>query len=299
MSGASWRRAPRLPARAPAGSTLAMIDQVSVDVGGHRAVHDVTLELRAGELVALVGPNGAGKSTLLGTLAGDLQASTGRVHIDGSPVNEWSARELAMRRAVLPQQVTVSFPFAVREVVAMGRAPWRATPTSDDDDAVVERALVQTDVAHLGHRTFPTLSGGERARVALARVVAQSSQLMLWDEPTAALDVHHQELVLALARDLAAEGAGVVGVLHDLGSAARWADRVLLLDRGRVVADGPPESVLEPSILGRVYGHRIDVLPHPVTGSLLVVPVSSRARPCPAALDMQASRQLLGTPNSD
>ena len=114
-------------------------------------------------------------------------------------------------------------------------------------------------------------------------------------------DFTREELyeVLALARDLAAEGAGVVGVLHDLGSAARWADRVLLLDRGRVVADGPPESVLEPSILGRVYGHRIDVLPHPVTGSLLVVPVSSRARPCPAALDMQASRQLLGTPNSD
>jgi iron complex transport system ATP-binding protein len=263
------------------GATLASARSLSIELGGSTVVSEADLDVRAGEVVALVGPNGAGKSTLLGALAGDIPAASGTVTIDGRPLADWSATELAMRRAVLPQQVTVSFPFVVREVVRMGRAPWARTRHADEDDAVIDTTLAQTDATRFGHRPFLTLSGGERARVALARICAQRTQLMLWDEPTAALDVHHQELVLGLARSLAADGVGVVVVLHDLGSAARWSDRVVLLDRGRIVADGAPGTVLESSTLSRVYDHRLEVLEHPRTGVLLVVPVGPTAASCP------------------
>ena len=144
------------------------------------------------------------------------------------------------------------------------------------------RALADADVAHLAERHVPSLSGGERARVALARVLAQATQLLLLDEPTAALDVHHQELVLSTVRARADAGDGAVVVLHDLGLAAAHADRVAVLAEGRVVADGPPDAVLTPDLLSAVYQHPIDVLRHPATGALLVLPRRSppaRSRP--------------------
>ncbi len=244
---------------------------VVVRLGGTPVVRGVDLAVRPGELVALLGPNGAGKSTLLGTLAGDHRAADGTVLLDGRDLATWSARDLARRRAVLPQRTAVSFPFTVREVVAMGRAPWAGTPAEDEDDAVVERALEACDVAHLTDRTVPTLSGGERARVALARVLAQHTGLLLLDEPTAALDLHHQELVMAQARRHADDGGAVLVVLHDLTLAAAWADRTCLLDQGVVVADGAPRDVLTEATLSRVYGCPVDVVPHPRTGDPIVV----------------------------
>jgi iron complex transport system ATP-binding protein len=177
-----------------------------------------------------------------------------------------------MRRAVLPQQVAVSFPFQVVDVVRMGRAPWAATPAEELDDVVVLDALRAADVVHLASRRFPTLSGGERARVALARVLAQRAQLVLLDEPTAALDVHHQELVFEVARARVEEGDGVVVVVHDLGLAAAHADRVALIADGRLVEVGPPSTVMSPEMLSAVYHHDIEVLTHPGTGELLVIP---------------------------
>lgn len=266
--------APVTPAtvRRPAGEVVLAAHGVSVGLGGRPVLEGADLEVRAGELVALVGPNGAGKSTLLGALSGDIPPAAGEVRLDGRPLAGHRPLHLARRRAVLLQQVAVAFPFPVRDVVRMGRSPWVATAAEDGDDAVVAAALADTDTTHLADRTFPTLSGGERARAALARVLAQQAQVLLLDEPTAALDLHHQELVLATARGRADAGDAVVVVLHDLGLAAAHADRVAVVADGRIVADGPPAAVLTPERLAGVYRHEVDVFAHPVTGALVVLP---------------------------
>jgi iron complex transport system ATP-binding protein len=291
MSGATlarrWSRDIVLPVRRARGERLVDARDVSVTLGGRAVLDAVHLHVDAGEVVALVGPNGAGKSTLLAALTGEAHLVEGSIELDGASLGSWSHADLARRRAVLPQHVTVSFPFSVTDVVRMGRAPWGRTGRAEEDDAVIADALRVTDVARLATRPFPTLSGGERARVALARVLAQRTQLLLLDEPTASLDVHHQELVLDVARRRAAAGDGVVAVLHDLGLAAAHADRVVVLSKGRVVADGPPAEVLTPARLTEVYRHDIEVLEHPVTGALLVVP---RRRPL---LPPGAGRDLL------
>lgn len=233
---------------------------------------DVSLTLAFGEVHALVGPNGAGKSTLLGVLAGDRQPDHGRVLIDGQPVTALSARALARRRSVLMQHNPVTFAFTARQVVEMGRAPWLRTPAADEDAAAVEEALAAADVAHLAGRPISALSGGERARVALARVLAQRTRVLLLDEPTAALDLRHQEDVLGIARAQAAAGSCVAVVLHDLDAALAYSDRVTLLDHGRIVASGAPIDVLTPDRIAAVYGQPVDVFPNPVTGRTVIVP---------------------------
>ncbi|WP_067651037.1 heme ABC transporter ATP-binding protein [Nocardia harenae] len=256
---------------------------VTVARGRREVLTTVDFEVATGEVVALVGPNGAGKSTLLAALAGELPASTGAVELDGRPVTAWSALDMARRRAVLPQSHTVGFPFTAREVVAMGRAPWAGTDRDHDDETAIDAALAAADVTHLAARPFPTLSGGERARVALARVLAQDTATLLLDEPTAALDLGHQEAVLGLARDRARDGAAVVIVVHDLGIAAAYADRVAVLDRGRVAADGAPRAVLTTGLLSAVYRHPVEVIDHPVTGAQLVLPVRRVSAATPAS----------------
>ena len=270
--GRRRRAEPAAPARVDVGRPLVVAETVQVALGGKEVLHDASLGVRAGELVALVGPNGAGKSTLLGALAGDVEVAGGSVELGGRAISDIAPDDLARRRAVLLQQVAVAFPFRVVEVVRMGRAPWAGLIDGAADDAVVREVLATTDTTHLAARTFPTLSGGERARVALARVLAQGAQLLLLDEPTAALDLHHQELVLETARRRADAGDGVVVVLHDLGLAAAHADRVVVVAGGRVVADGTPVDVLTPERLRAVYDHDIEVIRHPGTGALLVLP---------------------------
>lgn len=272
MSTLRWGRPPAMPERQPVGSPLVAARGLGVELGGRSVLTDVELEVHAGELLALVGPNGAGKSTLMGALVGDLPPSTGTVDIGGRPAGAWSHIELAMRRSVLPQQVAVSFPFEVRDVVRMGRSPWAGTEREGEDSRVIRASLREADVVAFARRRVPTLSGGERARVALARVLAQDTQLLMLDEPTAALDVHHQELVFEVARRRIERGDGVVTVVHDLGLAAGHADRVALLADGRLVAVGPPDQVLLPELLSEVYRHDIEVVAHPVTGALLVLP---------------------------
>ena len=266
------RRRAHVPERTASGVCLARARHVSVELGGQTVVRDVDLEVHVGEVVALVGPNGSGKSTLLAALTGDASLASGDVELDGAPIGSWASRELAMRRAVLPQHAVVTFPFTVHQVVRMGRAPWLGTPRADDDDRAVAHALDVTDVSALASRAYTSLSGGEQARVMLARVLAQEAQLVVLDEPTAALDLHHQEVVLATARARAAAGDGVLVVLHDIGAAGVCADRIALLDQGRLVACGPPHDVLVPERLREVYRHDVEVLVHPVTGELLVVP---------------------------
>lgn len=155
----------------------------------------------------------------------------------------------------------------------MGRAPWAGTEREDEDDAAVAAAMAATEVTRFAARPFSALSGGEKARVALARVLAQRAPLMLLDEPTAALDLRHQELVLRICRERAAAGDAVVVVLHDLGLAAAYADRVAVLHDGRIAELGPPEAVFSGELLGEVYRQPVEVFPHPRTGTPLIVPV--------------------------
>ena len=233
---------------------------------------DAAIDIRAGEVHALVGPNGAGKSTLFGVLAGDVTHVAGTVVLDGMDLRRYPARAVARLRAVLLQQNAVSFPFSVAEVVRMGRAPWARTAEEANDDERVAEAMRATEIEGLAHRTVTSLSGGERARVALARVLAQATGILLLDEPTAALDLKHQEDVLRLVRDRARAGDAVAIVLHDLNAALANADRVTLLDGGRVVATGAPAEVLTAERIAAVYRQAVDVFPHPITGVPLVVP---------------------------
>lgn len=252
---------------------LLALRAASVRVDGAALLDQVDLDVRAGEVLTVVGPNGAGKSTLLSVVAGDRRPDGGAVTWEGTPLAAVGTAELARLRAVLLQENAVSFPFRVVDVVRMGRAPWRGTPAEDRDEDVVAASLDAADVHHLAERRYPSLSGGEKARASLARVLAQEPRLLLLDEPTAALDVRHQEQVLATARRRARAGDAVVVVLHDLALAAAWADRVLVLDRGRVAGWGTPAEVLTADLLSRVYRHPVDVVAHPLTGDLLVLPV--------------------------
>ena len=241
-------------------------------VGGVSILEDVSLEVHYGQVLALVGPNGAGKSTLLSLLAGDDVPSEGSIELDGRPMTEWSPGERARVRAVLLQSNQVAFSFTVRQVIEMGRAPWLGTLQSDDDETAIEAALAEADVAGLAERAFPTLSGGERARASLARVLAQTTPILLLDEPTAALDLRHQEEVLRIARRRATAGGAVVAVLHDLSLAAAYADEIAMIHRGRLVALGAPADVLTAERVAEVYGLEVRILPDPDTGRPIVLP---------------------------
>lgn len=245
---------------------------VTVRIGGRVLLDAVDLDVHAGEVLALVGPNGAGKSTLLGVVAGDTTPESGRTVLDGTDLRKWRLGDLARRRALLTQANSVAFPFSVREVVAMGRAPWTGLDEGDDDEAIIDSSLAATDTTHLQVRTFPTLSGGEKARVSLSRALAQRTGILLLDEPTAAVDLRHQEIVLELARSVADAGGAVVVVLHDLALAAAWADRMVMIAGGRVRAQGAPAEVLTPDLVHEVYQQPVLIHRHPVTGDLLVTP---------------------------
>ncbi|WP_435743614.1 heme ABC transporter ATP-binding protein [Nocardioides sp. SYSU DS0663] len=264
------------------GSTAALVARgLTVELGGAAVLTDVDLDVRAGELLALVGPNGAGKSTLLGVLSGDVVPATGVLEVAGRPVADHSARELARLRAVQLQKQGLAFGFRVADVVRMGRSPWHRSVRAADDDRVVGAAMVRADVSPLAERLFPTLSGGEQARTSFARLLAQETPVLLLDEPTAALDIRHQEALLRVVRQEVAAGAAAVVVLHDLSLAAAYADRVCVLAGGRVRAIGTPADVLTGELLSDVYAHPVEVLDH--AGHLVVVPVRD-PRPGPTAV---------------
>ena len=261
------------PRRIPVGETVVAAKQVRVERGGRALLDGVSLELHAGEVLALLGPNGAGKSTLMALLSGDVPPDGGLVEFGGRPIGDWSLMELARRRSVLLQDNQIMFPFTVHQVVEMGRAPWRRTPFEDDDNAAIAEAIAAADIGHLGNRRVPSLSGGERARVAFARVLAGRTGVLMLDEPTAALDLGHQEAVLTLARERARAGDAVLVVLHDLNLAAAYADRIALLRDGRVVACDAPERVLTAEIVGDVYRTPVEIIPHPTSGKGIVLPL--------------------------
>lgn len=236
-------------------------------------VEDVNFSLKAGEILMLVGPNGAGKSTLLKMLAGEWRPDHGTVRIHEKRLQEWAPSDLALCRAVLPQQSPLTFPFSVKEVVGFGRTPHDTGVV--EDQRIVEQQLAACDVLHLADSPYTQLSGGEKQRVHWARIFAQiggiSAPLLLMDEPTSALDLSHQLSLFQLLRERAAKGLSAVIALHDLNLAARFGDRMLMLKSGRVAAAGTPREVLTPATLATVFGVTAAVLPHPQGDYPLVV----------------------------
>lgn len=245
---------------------------VQVARGGRMLLDDVDLQVEAGSFTALVGPNGAGKSTMLHVIAAIARPDAGRVLLGGRDTEGMRRRERALFTALVEQQADTLLDLSVAEVVALGRTPHiplLGAPGADDA-RVVASALDRMDATSLAARRFTELSGGERQRVLLARALAQQPTLLLADEPTNHLDIHAQLHTLGLLRSLADEGLGVLAVLHDLTLAARYADRVVVLDGGRVAASGTPTETLTGPLIGRVYGVRADVVAHPRDGSPLI-----------------------------
>lgn len=262
-----------VPQRAMLGETVCAAESVHLERGGRVLLDSVSLELRAGEVLALLGPNGAGKSTLLSVLSGDVTPDRGSVRFADRDISDWSLSDLSRRRSVLLQDNQLLFPFTVHQVVEMGRAPWRRTPLEEDDNAAISEAITAADVAHLGNRRVPSLSGGERARSGFARVMAGRTGVLMLDEPTAALDLGHQEAVLGIARERAKAGDAVLVVLHDLNLAGAYADRIALLRDGSILACDAPDRVLTAEIVSEVYRTPVEVVPHPVTGKGIVLPL--------------------------
>lgn len=240
-------------------------DGLVVRRGGRALLDGVGIALAAGRVTAVIGPNGAGKSTLLRCLSGELSPDAGEVRFLGRPLVDWPAAELARRRAVLPQESDLRFPFRVEEVVRLGRVPHPGAGETAHDRALAREALARVDLGALADRIYPTLSGGERQRVHLARAWVQlrpapgeapaKGGALLLDEPTSSLDLAHQHGVLALARELARdEGTAVLAVLHDLNLALAYADDAVVLRGGRVFASGPAERVLSPPLVREVFG---------------------------------------------
>ncbi|MFO7976413.1 MAG: ABC transporter ATP-binding protein [Candidatus Hydrogenedentota bacterium] len=241
---------------------------------------DVDVGVSGGEVVGIIGPNGSGKSTFLRVLCGFLRPDKGHVLLDDRPLRTISSRDRANILAFLPQTVTPAFALSAFEVVLMGRYP-RLGPLgapSAHDRNVALRCMRETQTADLRNRDFGTLSGGERQRVLLASILAQEPDLLLLDEPTAALDIHHQAEIFVLLRELAGNGYGVAVVTHDLNVAGQFCDRLVLMSsRARIVAQGTSRQVLTAELLSGAYESPIVVTEHPITGTPLVCPKPAAA----------------------
>jgi iron complex transport system ATP-binding protein len=237
-------------------------DKLGVSFGDAEILKNVSLTVDRGEIVGLVGPNGAGKTTLLKLLAQLLEADGGQVFWNDAPIAALDERARSRALAYLAQGAPAHWPLPVEKLVELGRIPhlawWQGLATADRD--AVDRALVDAEVAHLRERLVTTLSGGERTRVLLARVFATGPQLILADEPVASLDPYHQLHVMSLLQGHARGGGAVLVVLHDLNLAARYCDRLVLLDEGQVRAEGVPREVLADTALAEAYGVGVELV---------------------------------------
>ncbi|MEM1046078.1 MAG: heme ABC transporter ATP-binding protein [Pseudomonadota bacterium] len=252
--------------------------EAGLQIGSAWLVRESTLRLRPGELTVIVGPNGAGKSTLLKMMSGEMRPTTGFVLLRGNDLRTLDAAYLAGRRAVLPQSSHLSFPFTVLEVVRMGVLPGYGSHADDNDLALAILDVV--DLQGFADRRFQTLSGGEQQRAHLARVLCQihSSPQEAWDkyvfldEPVSSLDLKHQVQVMEVARECCRQGTGVLAILHDLNLAALFADRLIMMQDGCCVADGPPHAVITPDRVAEVFGIRALVNTSPPAGRPFVLP---------------------------
>jgi len=235
----------------------------------------VRLNITQGEFVGIIGPNGAGKSTLLKVLIGLHRPVRGQVTLMGRDINDYSAKELARMRAYVPQTPEIPLLYNVQQIVRMGRYPYQSAFGVSDaaGEHVVTQALKQLELSGLKQRLFSQLSGGEQQRALLASALAQQSPLLFLDEPTSALDLKHQQSIFRhLRRLVLEEGKTIVTVTHDVNLAAQFCDRLILLNRGRVVAEGAPADVLKFRLLQQVYGVKVYIDINPFTGSIYILP---------------------------
>jgi len=255
-------------------STAVSIKNVSKQFDNIEVLRDINLTVEKGSVVSILGSSGSGKSTLLRQRTGYLQPYGGRCSLLGTPLEAWSIAELAKTRAVMRQNGHMAFPFSVQEVIRMGRHPWRTCSSRDETD----RIMALCDCRELAARDYRQLSGGEQQRVQLARLLVQlwepipSPKWLFLDEPTSALDIHHQQHLFRLLRRLVRERQfNVCCVLHDLNLAARYADRVVLMDKGRVVDSGSPQDVLQQRALKTLYQADITVIKESENQTPLIV----------------------------
>lgn len=266
---------------APSSAAAATLATRELTLGyAERAVIDgLTLEIPPGKVTAIVGPNGCGKSTLLAGLARIRTPRSGTVVLDGRAIGSLPTREVARRLALLPQDASAPDGLTVEELVRFGRQPYRGLMRqwSPEDAAVVGGALRDTQMEALADRPLDSLSGGQRQRAWIAMTVAQDTPLLLLDEPTSALDLGHQIEVLELIRKLARRGKTIVMVIHDLASACRYADHIVAMHAGRIIAEGAPADIVTATLVERLYGVRCTLLHEPLTGVPLIVnPVAVR-----------------------
>ena len=260
--------------------SLFQLDRVDVSLNSTRILNGVSFEVQSGEFLGIIGPNGSGKSTLLRTMAGVLSPASGSVRLDGSEVARTPGRQLARRLAIVPQDNPIAFDFTVQEIVLMGRSPHlgRFEIEKDRDAEIAADALKRTNLLHLADRGIATLSGGERQRAMIARALAQQTDIIFLDEPTAHLDINYQVEILDLARRENAEnGKTIVVVLHDLNLAAEFCDRLIMFKEGAVFAIGSPEEVITKENVQQVYGTSVWVRKHPTSGRPYVLSLGSRA----------------------
>ncbi len=241
-------------------------------------VHELGLQIKTGSITALVGPNGCGKSTLLRGLSRLLSPKTGTVYLDGQDIHRMNARLLAQKLGILPQSPTAPEGLTVYELVAQGRYPHQSwfQQWSADDEQIVEEALQITNLLMFADRPIDSLSGGQRQRAWIAMALAQQTQVLLLDEPTTYLDLAYQLDVLDLLSELNEQGRTIVMVLHDLNQAARYADTMVALRGGQIVAQGSPEQVMTAENLKQVFGLNARVIRDPVTHTPMCVPISRR-----------------------
>jgi len=249
------------------------VKHLQLTLGNKTILQDVSAQFNYGQLTILLGPNGTGKSSLLKVLTQELPLQ-GEVLFDNKPVQQWPNRALAKQLGVLPQSSSLAFNFSAQEVVELGGIALDCPNT--EIQRFADAYMQETDTAHLSTRAYPTLSGGEKQRVHFARVLTQLAQsgdkkVLLLDEPTAALDLSHQHQTLSLAKKLAAQGAAVLIVMHDLNLAAQYADRILILNEGKVAADGTPWQVLTEQNVEQVYQCKVRVIAHPDLGYPMVI----------------------------
>jgi len=247
------------------------LDGISLRLNKTSILDEVSLEVSAGQVVVVLGPNGAGKSSLLKIASAEMKPDVGRVLFNGKPLSQHSARDKALHMSVLPQQSSLTFPFLVRDVVALGRTPHDTGAVIDQ--GIVEQALTATDAWYLRDQLYTNLSGGEKQRVQMARVLAQvwlptdeAMRLAILDEPTSALDYAHQQLVANILRQRADQGGAILTAMHDLNLAAQCADMMVLMCCGRVRALGTPEEVLQEDILEEVFQVKFHRTTHPHSG---------------------------------
>ena len=251
-------------------NTILRARGICFSYGERQVLHDIDFDVHRGEIVGLLGPNGTGKTTLMSVLCGDSTPSSGSVELFDKPIGHYTRRELARTRGVMPQSSEFPFAYTARDVVAMGRYPW---DTSAEEDArIVNESLECADVTALADRDVTRVSGGEASRITFARVLAGQGQIVFLDEPTAALDIAHQERTMQGCRDLSARGVSVVALMHDIQLAAAYCDRIALMSGGRIVACGSPSEVLTGELLTQVYGWEICVWQIPETGEIVVLP---------------------------